>query len=107
MYAVIEDSGAQFKVSEGDVIKVDHRNLSDDQGTLTFDRVLLVGAAEGAGDPKIGDPYVEGASVTAEVMAKGRTRSVPVVKFKRRKTYLRRNTHRQDFIQVRIKSIQA
>ncbi len=104
MYAVIEDSGTQIKVSEGDVVKVAIRDLPEDAGTLTFDRVLMIG---GSGEPKIGQPHVEGAAVTADLLARERTDRVPVVKFKRRKTYRRRRSHRQDYLKVRITSIQA
>lgn len=104
MYAVIEDSGTQIKVSPGDVIKVDIRDLADDAATLTFDRVLAVG---GEGETRFGQPLVEGATVTADILAEGRTKKVPVVKFKRRKGYTRNKSHRQDFIQVKITGIEG
>ncbi|HEX7010637.1 MAG TPA: 50S ribosomal protein L21, partial [Phycisphaeraceae bacterium] len=68
MYAIIEDSGVQIKVSQGDVIRVDERPLPAGTGSITFERVLLVGGAEGGGEARIGRPYVEGAKVTAEVL---------------------------------------
>lgn len=104
MYAIIEDSGTQIKVSEGDEIRVAVRDVASDQATLTFDRVLLVG---GDGEPKIGEPVIAGATVTADIVGQDRTDKVPVVKFKRRKGYKRMNTHRQDYIQVRITGINA
>ena len=110
MYAIIEDSGTQIKVSEGDVIKIDPRDLADDAIELTFDRVMMVGNAgsEGdAGSPSIGTPYVQGASVTADILEEGRGEKIYVVKFKRRKTYKRINGHRQDFLKVKITGISA
>ena len=88
MYAIIEDSGTQIKVSEGDVIRVAIRDLPDDAATLTFDRVLAVGGVEDA-EAAIGLPLVPGASVTADILAQERSKKVMVTKFKRRKNYLR------------------
>ena len=101
-YAVIEDSGTQIKVSEGDVIDVDLRPLGDDQADLTFDRVLLVG---GEGEPTLGGPYVEGATVTADILDEGRGPKIEVIKFKRRKGYTRRNGHRQGRLRCRVTGI--
>ncbi len=105
MYAVIEDSGTQIKVAEGDVITVDKRELADDQAELTFDRVLLIGGTDG--DAKIGTPVLDGASVKADILEEGRTDKINVVKFKRRKGYKRNNGHRQDFIKVKITGIKG
>lgn len=106
MYAIIEDSGSQIKVSEGDVIRVALRDLPADQATLTFDRVLAVGGVEGQA-AKIGTPLVSGATVTGDVLGEGRTDKVPVVKFKRRKNYTRRKSHRQGYLQVKVTAIKA
>ena len=103
MYAVIEDSGTQIKVSEGDEIMLDIRELGDDQAELTFDRVLLV--SNGDGDAKVGAPYVDGASVTADILEEGRGEKVDVWKFKRRKTYTRHRGHRQNYLKVKITGI--
>ncbi len=107
MYAIIEDSGTQIKVSEGDVIKVAIRDMGDDVATLTFDKVLLVGDTENADALKIGAPLLDGAKVTADVLGRDRTDKVSVVKFKRRKTYKRNKSHRQDYLSVKITGIQA
>ena len=103
MYAVIEDSGTQIKVAEGDVIDIDTRDLADDQAEITFDRVLFVGGDK----PQIGAPLVDGAKVTADILEEGRTKKIDIVKFKRRKDYRRRNGHRQDFIRVKVTGIKA
>ena len=105
MYAIIEDSGTQIKVAEGDIIKIDPRDLADDAASVTFDRVLMVGG--GDDDAKIGAPLVGGATVTADILEEGRGEKVSVVKFKRRKTYKRMKSHRQDFIKVQITGISA
>ena len=103
MYAVIEDSGTQFKVSEGDVIRVDLRELPEDSANIEFDRVLYVGGEEA----KIGTPTLEGAKVTAEILAEVKGDKITVIKFKRRKNYRRKKGHTQRFLQVRINSIAA
>lgn len=101
MYAIIEDSGSQIRVGEGDVFQVDVRDLDDGQKTLEFDRVLLVGGDE----PKIGSPYVEGARVTAEVLDRVRAEKVIVTKFKRRKKYRRKYGHRQQYLKLKVTGI--
>ena len=103
MYAIIEDSGTQIKVSEGDVIRVDARELPADAVELSFDRVLLVGGDQ----PRIGQPLVDGAKVTAEILAEDVSEKTEIFKFKRRKKYRRHKGHRQHFVQVRISRIEA
>jgi large subunit ribosomal protein L21 len=105
MYAIIEDSGTQIKVSEGDIIKVDVRDIGPDVATLTFDRVLMVSGGDAAA--KIGAPVLDGAKVTADILAEERDEKVMITKFRRRKTYRRRKGHRQNFLRVKITSIQA
>ncbi len=105
MYAVIEDSGRQFRVNEGDVLDVDLRELDDDAKEITFDRVLLV---SDEGDAKIGTPLVDGASVVGEILdeeVKGP--KVHTYKWRRRKASKKKTGHRQKYIRVRISSIQA
>ena len=65
MYAIIEDGGKQYKVSEGDALLIERRDLDEGQTELTFDKVLMVG--DGA-ESRIGTPWVNGATVTAKVM---------------------------------------
>ena len=105
MYAVIEDSGQQFQVQEGDVLEVDLRDLAEDQTEIEFDRVLLVSAD---GNVSVGTPVVAGAKVLAEIvdpLVKGQ--KVFISQFRRRKDSRRRIGHRQKFIQVRVKKIVA
>jgi len=103
VYAIIEDSGQQFKVSEGDLLRVDLRELSEPAETIEFDRVLLVADGE---DIKVGTPLLKGAKVVAEVtkpLAKGE--KLRAFKYKRRKTYRRRVGHRQKYTEVRVTQI--
>jgi large subunit ribosomal protein L21 len=106
VYAIIEDSGTQIKVAPGDVLDVDLRDVDPQAGTITFDRVLLVGA-DGDADATIGTPYVSGAAVTAEIVGEVKGDKIDVVKFKRRKGYRRKLGHRQRFLRVRIDQIKG
>ncbi|MFP6801306.1 MAG: 50S ribosomal protein L21, partial [Pseudomonas sp.] len=81
MYAVIVTGGKQYKVTEGEFLKVEKIELATGEA-VTFDRVLLIGNGD---DVKIGQPVVEGAKVSAEVVAHGRHKKVKIMKFKRRK----------------------
>jgi large subunit ribosomal protein L21 len=105
VYAIIEDSGTQIKVSEGDVVKVALRDLPADVATLTFDRVLLVGG--GDKPTRIGQPLVEGATVTADIKSEERDEKVIVAKMRRRKNYRRKKGHRQGYLSVKITAIKA
>ena len=101
MYAVFRSGGKQYRASKGDVLKLE-KIEADEGATVEFDEVLLVG--EGS-DVKVGSPLVSGGSVSGKVLKQGKSRKVPVVKFKRRKNYLRQGTHRQFFTEVEITSI--
>lgn len=103
MYAVIEDSGQQFRVCEGDVLNVDLRDGAEDAGDIEFDRVLLV---SGDDDIKVGTPLVAGAKVVAEVIAaEAKGPKVHVYQWRRRKDSRRKVGHRQKYVQVRVKEI--
>ena len=105
MYAIIEDSGAQLRVEEGATLTIDLRELPENASTLTFDRVLLIG---GKGAPTIGQPYVDGASVNAEIIDREfKGEKIDVIKFKRRKGYRRKQGHRQRYMRVKVSSISA
>ncbi len=103
MYAVIQTGGKQYRVSQGDVVKLER--LQGDTGTtISFDQVLLIGTDD---DTKIGTPVVSGATVSGTILEQGRDRKVIVFKFRRRKNYKRKNGHRQYFTRVRIDEIAA
>jgi len=105
VYAIIEDSGQQFRVSQGDTLDVDVRDLPAGAKEITFDRVLLVSAED---DVKVGTPLVEGAKVLAEVVEQEvKGPKLYVYKFRRRKTTRRKTGHRQRFLRVRVTKIVA
>lgn len=102
MYAVIVSGGKQHRVVEGETLKLE--KIEKALGEAIDFEVLMVG--EGA-DVKIGAPVVEGAKVTAEVIAQGRHKKVKIIKFKRRKHHMKRMGHRQWFTEVKITGISA
>ncbi len=105
MYAVIETGGKQYRVQPGDIIDVELLpTVTEDEPEVVFDRVLLV---DNDGEVRVGNPVVEGAQVHAVRLGERRGPKVLVFKMKRRKGYRRKNGHRQDFLQVRIKDIQS
>ena len=104
MYAIFEDGGKQYKVSEGDALLIERRDLPEGQTEITFDKVLMVGEGESA---KIGTPWLEGATVTAKVTEELKMPKVMTVKFRRRKGYLKRQGHRQQALKVAIEKINA
>ena len=109
MYAVIEQGGKQYKVAEGDVIKIDLTEVSGDADGIELDKVLFVSDGEKS---QIGTPYLKGASVLARF---GTTAEEAVVKgpklypthLRRRKNSKRRTGHRQKYLQVTIEKIQT
>ena len=102
MYAIVEDSGTQIKVSTGDILQVDLRDVEGD--TITLDNVLMIG---GEGEPTLGTPYVDGASVAVEVLEEVKGDKIDVIKFKRRKGYRRKTGHRQRYLKVKVGEISA
>ena len=105
MYAVIEESGTQIRVAPGDVIDIDLRDLGAKKKKIKFDRVLVVGDDQGDSAASIGTPYVDGASVTAEVLEEIKGDKIDVIKFKRRKGYRRKTGHRQRYLRIKIEKI--
>lgn len=104
MYAIIADSGKQFRVTTGDIILID-REITPDLKSVTFDRVLLVGGGEGGA--KVGQPTVAGATVTADVIGPASGPKVRIFKYRRRKGYRRRAGHRQHYAKVKVTAINA
>mgnify|MGYP000900489487 CR=1 FL=1 len=102
-YAVIHTGGKQYKVSVGDVLKVEKLSGDFTAGDkIIFDKVLLV---DNGKDTTIGAPYITGAKVEALFTRMGRSRKVEVVKFKQKSRYLKKNGHRQTFTEVKISAI--
>ncbi|RDE18487.1 50S ribosomal protein L21 [Motiliproteus coralliicola] len=103
MYAVVVTGGKQYRVSEGQTLKVE-KLTAEEGASVELDKVLLVADGE---EIKIGAPVVEGAKVNAEVVAHGRGKKVRIVKFKRRKHHMKQMGHRQWFTEIKITGISA
>jgi large subunit ribosomal protein L21 len=103
MYAVVATGGKQYKVAEGDILRVE--KLSGEVGSpVAFDKVLIFSDGENV---KIGQPEVDGVTVHGQIVDQGKSRKILVFKFKRRKGYRRKQGHRQLFTAVRIDRIEA
>jgi large subunit ribosomal protein L21 len=101
MYAVIATGGKQYRVSEGSVLKIE--KLEAEPGaTVEFDQVMLVGAGD---QVKVGAPFLSGSKVTATVQSHGKGDKATIVKFRRRKHYLRQGTHRQQYTEIKVTGI--
>ena len=101
MYAVFRSGGKQYRAAKGDILRLE--KIDGDEGAaVKFDEVLLVG--EGS-DIKVGSPILSGSTVSGKVVKQGKSKKVPVVKFKRRQNYLRQGSHRQFFTEVEITGI--
>jgi large subunit ribosomal protein L21 len=101
MYSIIEQGGVQFKVTQGEMIRVPLIDATEG-AQITIDKVLLASDGESV---KVGTPVVEGVSVTAKVLGHIKDRKVVIVKRKRRKDYRRKNGHRQPYTRLQIVSI--
>ena len=101
MFAIIETGGKQYKVAEGDIIFVEKLDVAEGE-TYTFDKVLAVSKdnifISGA-------PYVEGASVTANVVKNGKGKKITILRYKPKKNEKRKMGHRQPYTKVQIGSI--
>lgn len=101
MYAIISSGGKQYKVTQGDILRVE--KLEGEVGSeIVLDRVLMVADGENI---KIGQPVVEGAAVNGTVVEQGKARKILVFKFKRRKRFHKAQGHRQQFTAIKINSI--
>jgi large subunit ribosomal protein L21 len=103
MYAVIVTGGKQYRVSQGDRLRVEKLDAAEGD-SVELDRVLMV--VDGA-DVKVGAPVLDGGKVTAQVKAHGRGDKVEIIKFRRRKHHLKRQGHRQAFTELEITGISA
>ena len=103
MYAVVETGGKQFRVQEGDVVFVEKLN-AEPETTVTLDKVLLVSNGDTI---NVGAPYVDGATVSAKVLAQGKAKKIIVFKFKHKKVYKRKQGHRQLYTKIQIEKINA
>lgn len=101
MYAIVETGGKQYRVTPGDMLQVELLKVEKGE-RLSLDKVLLVADDDGV---KIGNPFLEGATVDATIMDHGKSKKVLVFKYKSKKNYRRLRGHRQNFTEIRIDSI--
>jgi large subunit ribosomal protein L21 len=103
MYAVIVTGGKQYRVSQGDKLRVEKLDV-EEGSSVELDRVLMVVDGD---DVKIGAPTLAGSKVTAQVKAHGRGDKVEIIKFRRRKHHMKRQGHRQAYTELEITGISA
>lgn len=103
MYAVIKTGGKQYRVEEGQTIKVEKLN-AEEGATVELDQVLLAGSGS---DVKLGAPFIENGKVSAVVASHGRGKKVQIVKFRRRKHHRKQMGHRQSYTELKITGISA
>jgi len=101
MFAVFASGGKQHRVTEGEVIRIERLSVAPGE-EVVFDKVLMVADGD---QVSVGAPFVDGGKVTAEVIGDGRGKKINVIKFKRRKDYMRRQGHRQWFTELKITGI--
>lgn len=101
MYAVIKTGGKQYRVTAGEVLKIESVDAAVGS-QVSFDQVLAVGSGA---EVRVGAPWVEGASVKATVVAHGRGPKVKIFKMRRRTHYAKTQGHRQNFTEVRVDAI--
>jgi len=103
MYAVIKTGGKQYKVSEGQTLKVE-KIAADEGASIDIDQVLMVVDGDKV---SVGSPLVEGGKVTATVKSHGRGKKVEIIKFRRRKHHRKQMGHRQSYTELQITGIQG
>jgi large subunit ribosomal protein L21 len=104
MYAVVVTGGKQYRVSEGDVLYVEKLN-AEVESTVELDNVLVV--SKDNGELVVGKPVVEGAKISAKVLAQGKDKKIIVFKYKRKKDYRKKQGHRQAYTKIQIEKINA
>jgi len=102
MFAVIKTGGKQYKVKEGETLKIE--KVAGNAGDKLDFEVLLLADEDGK-DIKVGKPIVAGAKVAAEILEQGRARKVNIIKYKPKVRYRRKNGHRQMFTEVKVTSV--
>ena len=101
MYAVIATGGKQYRVSQGDILRVEKLDAEAD-GAIEFDDVRMIGEGD---EVRIGTPRIEGGKVTATIRAHGRGKKIEIIKFRRRKHHQKRAGHRQHYTEIEITGI--
>ena len=102
MFAIFVTGGKQYKVAEGDVIFVEKLGLAEGE-KVTFDKVLCVNGET----LSVGTPYVQGATVVANVLKNGKSKKIDVIKYKAKKNEKKKIGHRQDYTKIQIAKIEA
>jgi large subunit ribosomal protein L21 len=103
MYAVIQTGGKQYRVSEGDTLRIE-KLVADEGATVEIDKVLMVADGDNV---RVGQPFIAGGKVTATVKSQGRAKKVHIIKFRRRKHHMKHQGHRQWFTELTITGISA
>lgn len=104
LYATFATGGKQYRVSEGDVVKIEKLTGEHKEGdTLTFDSVLMID--NGASDVTLGNPFINGSKVTATLNKIARYKTIDVIKYKQKSRYFKKYGHRQPYFEIRIDSI--
>jgi len=101
MYAVIKTGGKQYRVQEGDTLKIEQLPVDIGQ-TIDFNEVLMIAKGDKV---TVGTPFVANAAVKAEVLAQGRHKKIKIIKFRRRKHHMKRMGHRQNYTEIKITAI--
>ncbi|MHB1127514.1 MAG: 50S ribosomal protein L21 [Bacillota bacterium] len=103
MYAIIETGGKQYKVAQGDVIRIEKLDVTAGE-VVEIERVLAVGTGD---ELRVGSPIVEGAKVILKVLEQGKGKKIIIFKYKAKKNYRRKQGHRQPFSKVIVEEIKA
>ena len=103
MYAVIATGGKQYRVTEGDTLKVE--KIAGEEGSeIELDQVLMVADGDNI---QVGTPVLDKGAVTARIMSHGRGKKVEIIKFRRRKHHRKQMGHRQDYTEIEVTKIKA
>ena len=103
MYAIIKTGGKQYKVEEGQIIKIEKLPV-DEEENVEFDKVMAVSED---GEAEFGHPFLESASVTGKVIEQGKNKKITIYKFKPKRRHRKKMGHRQPYTKVLIESIKA
>jgi len=103
VYAVIKTGGKQYKLAQGEVIRVEKLD-AEEGASVELDKVLMIADGDSV---NIGSPYIDGGKVTATIKAHGRGKKVEIMKFRRRKHHQKKTGHRQYFTELEITGISA
>lgn len=101
-FAIVETGGKQYKIAEGDVFKIEKLKDHKAGDSVVFDKVLVLDDGK---TTKIGTPYINGASITVDLLEEGKGKKIHILKYKAKSRYKRRLGHRQPFAKVEVKNL--